>query len=92
MNDLTSPTRVPPAADSVANGRARIDEIDQAIIELVRTRTEVSAGIQRARLAAGGRRIELSRETEVISRYGKALGKPGTALALTLLDLCRGRV
>ncbi len=87
MNDLASPA----ATDAVAHGRARIDEIDQEIIDLVRQRVAVSAAIQQARIASGGRRIELSREMEVIGRYRDALGKPGTSVAMSLLDLCRGR-
>jgi chorismate mutase len=87
MNDLATPT----AADAVSRGRARIDEIDREIIELVRQRVGVSAAIQQARIASGGRRIELSREMEVIGRYRDALGKPGTSVAMSLLDLCRGR-
>jgi chorismate mutase len=74
----------------VAAGRGRIDALDAAIIELIRERTAVSARIQQARIAAGGRRVELARESAVIARYREALGKPGTALALDLLDLCRG--
>jgi chorismate mutase len=87
MNDLASPA----ATDAVAHGRARIDEIDQQIIDLVRQRVGVSAAIQQARIASGGRRVELSREMEVIGRYRDALGKPGTSVAMSLLDLCRGR-
>jgi chorismate mutase len=78
-------------ADPVATGRARIDEIDRAIIDLIRTRMTVSENVQRARIASGGRRIALSRETEIIGRYGEQLGAPGTALAMSLLDLCRGQ-
>ncbi|MDT0478330.1 chorismate mutase, partial [Streptomyces sp. DSM 41014] len=48
--------------------------------------------IQEARITSGGRRVNLSRETAVLSHYRDALGKPGTALAMTLLELCRGRV
>ncbi|WP_330332088.1 chorismate mutase [Streptomyces sp. NBC_00536] len=48
--------------------------------------------IQDARIAAGGRRVHLSRENEVLSHWSSALGKSGTALAMTLLELSRGRV
>ncbi len=51
----------------------------------------VSARIQRARIASGGRRVHLAREMEVIGSYSARLGRPGTALAMTLLELCRGR-
>jgi chorismate mutase len=48
--------------------------------------------IQEARIGSGGRRVNLAREMEILSHYRDALGKPGTALAMTLLELCRGRV
>ena len=55
-------------------------------------RMAVSAVIQQARITSGGRRVNLSREMEILGHYSDALGKPGTALAMTLLELCRGRV
>ncbi|EST29512.1 hypothetical protein N566_21940 [Streptomycetaceae bacterium MP113-05] len=72
--------------------RGRIDALDEQIIALVRERMTVSAAVQSARIAAGGRRVNLSREMEILARYRDDLGKPGTALAMTLLELCRGRV
>jgi len=77
---------------AIAEGRARIDELDRRIIALVEERVAVSLDVQGARLAAGGRRVQLTREMEVINRYRTALGKPGTTVAMTLLELCRGRV
>ncbi|MFF7210390.1 chorismate mutase [Streptomyces sp. NPDC008238] len=85
----------PPAADPaavIAAARERIDDLDARIIALVRERMTVSAGIQRARMESGGRRVHLSREMDVLRRYSDPLGRPGTALAMTLLELCRGRV
>lgn len=72
--------------------RARIDVLDDRIIGLIQERMAVSAVIQDARIASGGRRVHLSREMEVLTHWSDALGKPGTALAMTLLELCRGRV
>lgn len=80
------------AAALIAEARTRIDVLDDRIIGLVQERTAVSAVIQEARITSGGRRVNLSRETEVLGRYREALGKPGTSLAMTLLELCRGRV
>ncbi|MDX3215472.1 chorismate mutase [Streptomyces sp. ME02-6991-2B] len=77
---------------AIARARERIDELDAGIIALVRERMTVSAGIQRARVESGGRRVHLSREMDVLRRYSGPLGRPGTALAMTLLELCRGRV
>jgi chorismate mutase len=76
----------------ISGARERIDALDEQIIALVRERMDISAGIQRTRIESGGRRVHLSREMEVLNHYSDALGKPGTALAMTLLELCRGRV
>lgn len=82
----------PAAPGGVSGGRARIDAIDAELIELIRRRVAVSAEIQASRISAGGRRLDLSRETEVIGRYTRALGRPGTGVAMALLELGRGRV
>ncbi|MEU4652957.1 chorismate mutase [Streptomyces sp. NPDC023723] len=84
--------RTPEAAGVITGARERIDALDDRIIGLIQERMAVSAVIQDARIASGGRRVNLSRETAVLSHYREALGKPGTALAMTLLELCRGRV
>lgn len=76
----------------IADSRDRIDALDDRIIGLIQERMAVSAVIQEARIGSGGRRVHLSRETEVLGHWSDALGKPGTTLAMTLLELCRGRV
>jgi chorismate mutase len=82
-----------PAPEAViAVARERIDQLDERIIGLVRERMGVSDEIQRTRIEAGGRRVHLSREMEILKRYSDALGKPGTTLAMTMLELCRGKV
>jgi chorismate mutase len=81
-----------PQPAGVLGGRERIDALDTELIELIGRRVAVSAEIQSARLAEGGRRLDLGRETEVIGRYARALGRPGTAVAMALLELGRGRV
>jgi chorismate mutase len=87
------PTAAPTAAErTVAEARRRIDDLDGRIIELVRQRSEVSGEVQQARMGAGGRRLHLAREMEILRTYGEALGRPGTALAMTLLELGRGKV
>ena len=89
-----TPTAVPPAAPTgevVAEGRARIDELDQRIIALFQERMATSAEIQAARLAAGGTRVSLNREMVILARYRSALGPQGTEVAMQLLELCRGR-
>ncbi|OPC81382.1 chorismate mutase [Embleya scabrispora] len=91
MDDTTiTPPQTPEAV--IDTGRARIDDLDRRIIALITERVDISVEIQRVRVAAGGARVQLSREMEVIARYREGLGKPGTTVALTLLELCRGRV
>lgn len=80
-----------PAPGGVLSGRDRIDAVDAQIVELIQRRIEVSRQIQAARLADGGRRVDLRRETEIISRYTVGLGRPGTTIAMALLELGRGR-
>ena len=87
-----SGARTPEAADVISGARARIDALDDRIIGLIQERMAASAVVQEARIASGGRRVSLSREMEILGHYRDALGKPGTALAMTLLELCRGRV
>ncbi|WP_327369369.1 chorismate mutase [Streptomyces sp. NBC_01217] len=79
------------AAALIDGARSRIDALDARIIGLVQERMAVSTVIQEARITSGGRRINLSREMEILGQYRDALGKPGTSLAMTLLELCRGR-
>jgi chorismate mutase len=84
--------RTPEAADVITDARERIDALDDRIIGLIQERMAVSAVIQQARIRSGGRRVNLSREMEILGHYRDALGKPGTALAMTLLELCRGKI
>ncbi|MFI2026943.1 chorismate mutase [Streptomyces buecherae] len=83
--------RTEAAAGAIHDARQRIDDLDGRIIGLVQERAAVSAAIQRERIASGGRRVNLARELEILNHYRDQLGKPGTALAMTLLELCRGR-
>lgn len=80
------------AAGVITAARERIDSLDDRIIGLIQERMAVSAVIQDARMTSGGRRVNLSREMEVLGHYSEALGKPGTGLAMTVLELCRGRI
>ena len=75
----------------VETGRARIDEIDAEIVRLVQERTAVSEQVQRARLQTGGPRIVHARENEVVLRWRDQLGRPGSTIAMALLELGRGR-
>ncbi|GAA1272641.1 chorismate mutase [Streptomyces javensis] len=89
---MSSSVSAAEAAHVIGAARERIDALDGQILDLVRERMAVSATVQEARIAAGGRRVHLSREMEILDRYRQRLGKPGTTLAMTLLELCRGRV
>ncbi|MEV3992155.1 chorismate mutase [Streptomyces sp. NPDC049837] len=84
--------RTDEAADVITGARERIDALDDRIIGLIQERMAVSAVIQEARISSGGRRVNLAREMEVLAHYRDALGKPGTSLAMTMLELCRGRI
>jgi len=35
--------------------------------------------------------VDVRRENEIIARYNGTLGRPGTAIAMALLELGRGR-
>ncbi|MFE5157052.1 chorismate mutase [Streptomyces sp. NPDC056697] len=89
---MSSSVSATEAADVIGTARERIDALDRRILDLVRERMAVSAAIQEARIASGGRRVQLSREMEILDRYRQRLGKSGTTLAMTLLELCRGRI
>ncbi|GGV80324.1 chorismate mutase [Streptomyces griseoloalbus] len=84
--------RTTEAAELITGARERIDALDDRIIGLVQERMAVSAVIQKERIVSGGRRVNLSREMEILAHYRDALGRPGTALAMTLLELCRGKI
>ncbi|MFH8931655.1 chorismate mutase [Streptomyces pristinaespiralis] len=84
--------RTTEAATVITGARERIDALDDRIIGLIQERMAVSAVIQDARIASGGRRVNLAREMEVLAHYRDALGRPGTSIAMTMLELCRGRI
>lgn len=89
---LPGPGAGQPTPTGVLTGRARIDDLDTRILALIAERVATAADIQAARIAEGGRRLDLKRETEIITRYREALGRPGVTVAMAVLELCRGRV
>jgi len=89
---MTTTEAVTRDVTDVATGRAQLDAIDEQIRSLVLTRRQVSQQVQQLRRAAGGPRIEHSRENEILTRYSAALGRPGVSLALAVLELCRGEI
>jgi chorismate mutase len=82
-----------PAADAqahIAALRERIDEIDATLIRLWQERAQISQEVGSTRVAAGGTRLVLSREREILDRFRSALGADGTQLALLILRAGRG--
>lgn len=78
------------AADPVAALRARIDEVDAEIIQLWRERAALSRQVGAARIAAGGTRLVLAREQQIVEKFRDALGENGAPLAMLLLRAGRG--
>jgi chorismate mutase len=74
----------------IAGLRARIDEIDAAIIQLWQERAAISQEVGATRVASGGTRLVLSREREILDRFRAALGADGTQLGLLILRAGRG--
>ena len=75
----------------IAQLREQIDEVDAELIGIVQRRIALSKQIQAVRMANGGRRREHSRELKIVNDYVEGLGRGGSQIALSLLELCRGR-
>ncbi|OIV39257.1 chorismate mutase [Mangrovactinospora gilvigrisea] len=89
------PSDAPGAAEAnavIAGARERIDALDAEIIALIRRRMAVSDEVKQARLAVGGPRLALAREMEILATYRDGLGGDGTTIAMTVLELCRGKL
>jgi chorismate mutase len=89
--DAATETAADPAA-RIGDLRAEIDACDAAIIELVQRRLAISREIGRLRAAAGGTRLSLAREQQILATFQTALGPDGAALALMLLRQGRGKL
>jgi chorismate mutase len=90
---MTATLPTTPAADErIAELRGRIDDCDAEIIALVQRRLAVSREIGELRRSAGGTRLSLSREQQVLARFQAALGPDGAALGMMLLRQGRGRL
>ena len=79
-------------AERIGVLRGEIDACDSQIIELIQRRLAVSREIGQLRTAAGGTRLSLSREQQVLARFRDALGPDGAALGMMLLRQGRGRL
>lgn len=97
---MTAITAEPKSADAPANPtgasthiadlRTRIDAIDASIIELWQERARLSHEVGATRIAAGGTRLVLAREREILDRFRDGLGDDGVQLALLILRAGRG--
>lgn len=86
----TADTTIADADTAIAATRADIDALDAELIDLLDRRRALSDSVQQTRVAAGGVRIELGREREILDTYHAALGRPGVELATAVLRVCRG--
>jgi chorismate mutase len=80
------------ADEHISALRRRLDEIDHQLIELWRERATISHEVGVTRVAAGGTRLVLAREQEILARFREALGADGTQLALLILRAGRGKL
>ena len=88
-------TTAQPAADPavrIGELRQEIDACDTGIIELIQRRLAASQEIGKLRTAAGGTRLSLAREQQILAKFQAALGPDGAALGLMLLRQGRGRL
>jgi chorismate mutase len=79
------------ADTEITDLRKEIDWLDTEIVRLCKRRAEVSQTIGAARMAAGGTRIVVNREMDVLARY-RDLGPAGSKIAMALLELGRGKL
>jgi chorismate mutase len=91
--ESTKSSQVTPAStadDRISSLRERIDEIDAQIVALWQERAELSREVGATRVASGGTRLVLARESEILDRFRSELGDDGTQLALLILRAGRG--
>jgi chorismate mutase len=92
MSAPTVPNPAADPADRISALRSEIDSCDAEIIALVQRRLAISQEIGSLRAASGGTRLSLSREKQVLDRFGDALGPEGATLGMLLLRQGRGRL
>jgi len=80
------------ATERIQELRGEIDACDSQIIELIQHRLAISREIGALRTAAGGTRLSLSREQQILAKFQAALGPDGAALGMMLLRQGRGRL
>jgi chorismate mutase len=92
MTALLPTPAASPAESRIGELRQEIDSCDAEIIRLVQRRLSVSQEIGELRRAAGGTRLSLAREQQVLARFQAELGPDGAALGMMLLRQGRGRL
>jgi chorismate mutase len=90
MSTTAEPVTDP--APRIGELRTAIDDCDAQIIDLVQRRLAISREIGALRAAAGGTRLSLAREQQVLARFQAALGPDGAALGMMLLRQGRGHL
>ena len=78
------------AATEISELRTRINDVDDELIRLWQERAAISHQVGVARMAAGGTRLVLAREQQIIDKYRNALGAEGAQLAMLVLRAGRG--
>jgi len=92
MSTTTAPDTAADPAARIGELRGQIDACDAEIIELVQRRLAISREIGQLRAAAGGTRLSLAREQQVLATFQAALGADGAMLGMMLLRQGRGRL
>lgn len=80
------------ADDQIGLLRQRIDTVDDEIIRLVNERVALSKQVGKLRASVGGPRLSITREHQIMGKFAQAIGPHGSALALLLLKISRGRL
>ena len=70
--------------EHIAGLRNRIDEIDSALVALWKERAAISQEVGKTRVAAGGTRLVLSREREILELLASGTSNGQIALRLDL--------
>jgi chorismate mutase len=91
---MSTPTAETPVVtdDEIGTLRERIDEVDATLIALWQERAALSKRVGAARMAAGGTRLVLAREQQIVDKFRTSLGAEGAQLAMLLLRAGRGRL
>ena len=89
MSSRSTPTAAAEVL-GVEHGRALIDDLDHQLRSLLRRRREISRAVQARRVAEGGTRVQYRRENDIIRAYSSDLGGGGVAIAMAVLEYCRG--